>query len=233
LLTFGFGSVEPDALSAANAAASDVQEYFSKLCQRRRAHPGNDMLSEMLRSDQDELSEAEWTANTVLLFGAGHETTVNLLGNGMLALMTHAACWQDLCADPRLAVPVVDEALRYDSPMQVISRSALADLEIAGYRIESGDHVALLLGSANRDPARFDNPDVFDPHRQSNHPLSFGAGLHYCLGARLARIEAAAAFNELAVRLAGLRLADERPQHGVTSSHRGLVTLPLICTATR
>jgi cytochrome P450 len=230
LATFGLGSVRPEDVAEANQAAMQIQQYFAQLLAQRRAHPRGDVLSRIIESWPDELSGEELVANAVLLFSAGHETTANLIGNGILALMLHPDHWRGLSARSELATPVVDEVLRYDAPVQVVSRSALTDITIAGHHVESGDHVALLLGSANRDPARFAQPDLFDPHRRSNLALSFGAGVHYCLGARLARLEAEAAFVESIRGLPGLRFADKRPEWAATSSHRGLVSLPLICS---
>ena len=146
----------------------------------------------------------------VLLLIAGHETTVNLIGNGVLALLEHRDVWSQLVADPSLAPAVVEETLRYDSPIEVAPiRFAYEDVEVAGTTIPRGGIVGVVLLAANRDPARFDDPDRFVLGRGQRH-LAFGHGIHYCLGAPLARLEGAVAFEQLAARFPDVALATDR-----------------------
>ncbi|MFI6325067.1 cytochrome P450 [Nonomuraea sp. NPDC050556] len=228
LLTFGLSGTAAQTVREANEAAVELLGYFSEMVERRRALPGEDLVSELLRTDADAMTLPEWVANVILLFAAGHETTVNVLGNGMLALLRHPDQLDLLRREPGLAAGAVDEMLRYDSPMQVVSRSALADTMAGAQPVQAGQHVALLLGSSNRDPGQFEQPDVFDIRRPAGTGhLSFGAGAHFCLGARLARSEASAAFAAV-VRA----LPDQVGQGGTlawvdTTSHRGLKHLPL------
>jgi cytochrome P450 len=227
LRTFGLGSVDSAVVAEGNDAAAEVWGYFADLVARRRRDPADDMLSYLLRSGgADVLSEDEWSANAVLLFAAGHETTVNLLGNGMLALLRHPQEYERLRARPDLVPTMVTEALRYDSPMQVISRSMTGTLRVGGFTIEPGEHVAVLLGSANRDEAQFPEAARFDIGRTDSRPLSFGVGSHYCLGARLAQIEAEQVFGLMA-RGPTWRLTGEELEWVPVSSHRGLVRLPV------
>jgi len=163
----------------------------------------------------------------MLLFGAGHETTVNLIGNGLLALHRHPDQLALLKRDPSLMPNAIEELLRYDSSVQLTGRTALEDVELGGVRVERGEGVMCLLGAANRDPEVFPEPDRLDIRRPNIRPLSFGGGIHFCLGAQLARIEAEIALNALFARLPGLRLeAPETPAWRQTFVLRGLTSLP-------
>jgi cytochrome P450 len=157
---------------------------------------------------------------------AGHEATVNVLGNGVLALLRNRSQWRRLRSDPSLADTCVEELIRYDSPLQLFERTAVADVEIGGVEIRAGQKVAALLGAAARDPAVFKDPDVLDVGRTPNPHLGFGAGIHYCLGAPLARVEVRAALIALTRRLPGLRLAGE-PVRRAEFVIRGLTGLPV------
>jgi cytochrome P450 len=162
----------------------------------------------------------------VLLLMAGHEATVNVIGNGMLALLTNRTEWTRLVESPNLLPTAVEELIRFDAPLQLFERTATAPTTVAGYALEPGDKIAALLGAAARDPAVFVSPDRLDVGRTPNAHLGFGAGIHYCVGAPLARVEIEAALEALATRLPGLRLADEpkrRPEFVI----RGLRTLPV------
>ena len=168
------------------------------------------------------------TANIILLFGAGHETTVNLIGNGLLALHRNPDQLQLLKSDPSLMANAIEELLRYDSSVQVTGRTTLEDVdEIGGIPLEKGQTVVCLLGSANRDPAVYPAPGRLDITRRDVRPLSFGGGIHYCVGAQLARIEGEIAIGTLLRRLPNLRLSDvDHPDWRQTFVLRGLNKLP-------
>jgi cytochrome P450 len=163
----------------------------------------------------------------MLLFGAGHETTVNLIGNGLLALMRQREQWERLCADPGLVKSAVEELLRFDSPVQLTGRAATCDLEINGLELNQGQQVMVMLGAANRDPAQFPDPDRVDIGRVDNRHVAFGGGIHLCLGAPLARLEAQVAFTALTRRFPTLELATDRPLRKETVNLRGLEALPV------
>ncbi len=162
----------------------------------------------------------------VLLLVAGHETTVNLIANGMLALLRQPRARARLAADPTLAGSAVEELLRYDSPVQFTSRHALADFEIDGHGVRTGETVVGVLGAANRDPAQFPDPDELDLARKPNRHVAFGGGIHFCLGAPLARVEARIAIPALLGRLPGLELGGT-PVRRDTVTLRGLSSLPV------
>jgi cytochrome P450 PksS len=206
--------------------------YIRKLIELRTAHPGDDLVSALVhaREADDRLSEDELMAMIFLLLVAGHETTVNLIGNGVLALLEHPEQLDRLREDPELIKPAVEELLRYDSPVQLASeRYAREELTIGGVAIAPGEAVHALLGSANRDERQFDRPDELDFTREPNRHLAFGQGAHYCLGAPLARLEGQVAINTLLRRFPDLRLAipslSLRRRRGL--GLRGLESLPL------
>jgi cytochrome P450 len=216
-------------LDAANAGSLAAQAYFRQLFELRRREPGDDLTTRLVQAEQEgnRLSNDELTANVILLFGAGHETTVNLIGNGLLALHRHPDQLALLREKPELMPNAVEEILRYDSSVQTTGRVALEDVEVAGTAIRKGEAVLGLLGAANRDPAAYAEPDRLDIARQNVRPLSFGGGIHFCLGAQLARIEAEVAIATLLRRLPGLRLENlERPDWRQTFVLRGLKRLP-------
>ena len=195
----------------ANAGFLASESYFRHLLSYRREHPGEDLVTGLLaaREADDTLSEAEIVANINLLFGAGHETTTNLIGNGLLALHRNPEQLERLRADPALMQNAVEELLRYDSPVQLTSRLALAETDIMGEHVAEGEEVIALLGSANHDPAAYaGDPQRLDIGRPGVRALSFGGGLHFCLGAQLARIEGEIAFGRLIERLPRMRLTE-------------------------
>jgi cytochrome P450 len=214
--------------NASNLAAA---EYFHRLFELRRREPGEDLTTQLVHAEEhgSKLSNEELTANVILLFGAGHETTVNLIGNGLLALHRNPDQLKLLREDPSLTAGAVEELLRYDSSVQVTGRTTLEDVdEIGGTALAKGQSVICLLGSANRDPAVYADPDRLDITRADVRPLSFGGGIHYCLGAQLARIEGEIAIATLLRRLPGLQLDDpEHPDWRQTFVLRGLNTLPV------
>ena len=200
-----------DEINQHNAFNLASAEYFRSLFELRRRQPGSDLTTQLVQAEEDgsKLSNEELTANIMLLFGAGHETTVNLIGNGLLALHRHPDQLRLLTTDPWRAANAVDELLRYDSSVQVTSRTTLEDVDdIGGIPLAKGQSVMCLLGAANRDPAIYPNPDRLDITRTNIRPLSFGGGIHYCLGAQLARIECEIAIGTLLRRLPNLRLDD-------------------------
>jgi pimeloyl-[acyl-carrier protein] synthase len=173
----------------------------------------------------DRLSEEELLANCILLFGAGHETTVNLIGNGTLALLRHPEQLAKLQANPDLIESAVEECLRYESPVQMTGREAKQDIEIGGTRITAGERLFTLIGAANRDSLQFPDPDQFDITRANNKHLAFGHGIHFCLGASLARLEGQIALGALVRRLPTLTLATDSLQWRDAFTLRGLQSL--------
>src|SRR5262245_48923849 len=195
------------------------------LIARLRKNPQGNLLDAMIAAEEqcDRLDEEELLSNCILLFGAGHETTVNLIGNGTLALLRHPDQFAKLRQQPDLIESTVEECLRYDSPVQMTGRQAREDLEIGGKRIQTGEVVFTLIGAANHDPAQFPNPDRFDITRNDSRHLAFGHGIHFCLGASLARLEAQIALGTVAGRLPDLTLATDAPQWRDAFTLRGLL----------
>ena len=221
----------PEEIAHANAGNAMAKMYFEQLFELRRRNPGSDLTTQLVQAEEDgnKLTNEELTANIILLFGAGHETTVNLIGNGLLALHRNPDQLAMLKANPSLMSNAIEEFLRYDSSVQLTGRVALCDIDdLGGKTIPKGESVLCLLGSANRDPAVYpDRPDRLDITRPNVRPLSFGGGIHHCLGAQLARIEAEVAIATLLRRLPDLRLDDaDNPEWRPTFVLRGLKRLP-------
>jgi cytochrome P450 len=213
----------------ANARSLEIAEYFRDLFELRRSNPSDDLTSQLVQAEQEgsKLSNEEMTANTVLLFGAGHETTVNLIGNGLLALYRNPDQLRLLQRDPSLIANAIEEFLRFDSSVQVTGRTALKAVTVGGVDVAEGNTVLCLLGAANRDPAVYPDPDRLDITRQNIRPMSFGGGIHFCLGAQLARIEGEIAIATLLRRFPNLTLDDpEHPDWRPTFVLRGLNRLP-------
>jgi cytochrome P450 len=196
---------------ASIAALEYLGGYFAALLDARRREPTDDLLSALVqaRDSDDRLTDEEITSTAILLFSAGFETTTNLLGNGLLALLDHPAQMADWRAHPEIASSAVEELLRYDSPVQFNIRCALEPADLVGEPLVRGDRIVVLQGAANRDPARFARPDDLDLRRSDNMPLSFGWGIHHCIGAPLARMEGEIAFNALLGRFAAMERRDE------------------------
>ena len=216
-------------LDGANTNIQLMQDYFLKLCEERRQNPGDDLITALVHAEEegDVLSSEELVSNIILLFLAGHETTVNLIGNGLLALFNNRDQLELLKSDYSLSQNAIEELLRYDSSVQISGRTASEDIEVGGVVIEKGEQVITALGAANRDPAVYDNPDKLDITRKNIKPLSFGGGIHHCIGAQLARLEADVAIPALLKRLPNLELDDpENPQWRPVFTLRGLATLP-------
>ncbi|WP_409183931.1 cytochrome P450 [Amycolatopsis sp. VS8301801F10] len=204
---------------AAEQAAADFVAYLREVV----ASSPRGIVRDLTAS---ELTPDEVVATAVLLLMAGHEATVNVIGNGVTALLTHRTEWDRLRSDPTLLDSAVEELIRFDSPLQLFERTATEDVEIAGHRVEKGTKIGALLGAAARDPKVFDAPDTLDVGRSPNAHLGFGMGIHYCVGAPLARVEIAAALTALTKRLPDLRLAGE-PERRPEFVIRGLRTLPV------
>lgn len=205
------GQLDDAALNAGLGAAMSLIGYLSELFAERRADPRDDLVSALLAVEDggDRLSEQELLSIVLLLFVAGHETTMNLIGNGTVALLRHRDQWERLCADPSLAPSAVEELLRFDGPVHVTQRFATVPSTVGGVQLEPGQGVICQLAAANRDPARFDHPDDLDIGRPDVQSLTFSSGIHYCLGAALARLEGQEVFAALARRLPSLELAAE------------------------
>jgi cytochrome P450 len=210
-------------------ARQGLSEYFRGLIAERRASPRGDLLSALIVAEEagDKLSEPELLAMCILLLVAGHETTVNLIGNGMLALLRHPEQLQTLCARPELIGTAVEELLRYDGPVQRTARTPSEDVTIGDRTIPKGEIVMPFVGAADRDPAQFRDPDRLDVTRTENRHIAFGLGIHFCLGAPLARVEGQIAISTLVKRMPKLALAVERPQYRQSLTLRGLVALPV------
>jgi len=216
------------------AALEDLSNLFAPLIEERRTAGKNDLLAAMANAhaDGERLSRDEMLALCVFLFIAGHETTASGIANGVLALLRHPDQFAALKADPDgLVAGAIEEALRYESPVPRSVRVARDDMELGGKRIRSGQLVVMLLGAANRDPAQFPNPDVFDIRRKPSRTLAFGHGLHFCLGALLARLEMDIAFRTIAKRLPNLRLADETILWKTAMGLRAPQSLPIIAAS--
>jgi cytochrome P450 len=209
-----------------------MQRFFKGLISSRRKHPQDDLITALVQAEAqgDHLSEDELVAMLFLLLFAGHETTVNLIGNGTLALLEHLDQFEKLKANPGLLESAIEEMLRYTNPVQQIApRYALQDVEIQGHVIPKGSTVMVGIASANRDESVFENADAFDITRDPNRHIAFGIGIHYCLGAPLARLEAKIAFQILFNRFPNIELAvpPSQLQWRASSALRGLESLPV------
>ncbi len=215
----------PEVLAAADAATVELSEYYADLIARRRTDPGDDLVTSLVQALDAEptLSQDELISNLLVLFNASFVTTIHLLGNGVQVLLERPELGPDVVADP---ASYVEEVLRFDTSVQFVVRHATTDTEVAGVRLPAGRMVLVVLGAANRDPARYDRPDVVDLSRRDSKPLSFGAGPHYCLGAALARVEARLAFPMLLERFPGLT-AGGPPVRNRQQFLRGYSRLPL------
>src|SRR3954451_4385607 len=208
----------PAVEDAAEQAAAEFVEYLRGLAAQRRTHPGEDLVSHLVTvrdTEGNRLSEDELVTTCILLLNAGHEATVNVSGNGLLALLRHPDQLARLRADRALLPTAIEELMRFDPPLQLFERTATEDVEIAGITVERGQKIAALLGSADHDPAVFTDPEALDVGRADNPHISFGAGIHFCIGAPLARVELQASFGALLGRTSRLELvrpARRRPE---------------------
>jgi cytochrome P450 len=212
-------------------AIDNINAYITEVIAWKREHPADDLLSALIAAEDegDRLSEVELMEQVLLLYVAGHETTVNLIGNGTLALLRNRDQLELLSTDPSVDTTFVDELLRYDSPVQMSRRITVAPYEIGGKTIETGSIVMTCLGSANRDPAKWGaTADVLDLRRaDAREHMSFGGGFHSCLGAHLARLEGQVAMTTLVRRFPGVELATDTPEHNGRIVLRGLNELPV------
>jgi len=226
----------PDAVAERRErAASAFVEYFQALIAERRRAPRDDLLSALITAEDEgnKLTEKELLSTLILLLVAGHETTVNLISNGVLAFCRYPDQLARVRSDPSLARTAVEEVLRYDPPVQFTARVALEDMDVSGTTIEKGAQAILLLAAANRDPEQFDKPDTFDVGRRDNHHLAFGLGAHFCLGAPLARVEGQVALAAIARGVSDLALAVDAPEYKDNIVLRGLASLPVTFRASR
>ncbi|AZK95467.1 MULTISPECIES: cytochrome P450 [Streptomyces] len=226
----GMFELNPSEETARKAVTASVEfsAYLRTLIAQRRTDPGEDLISALIAAydEGDRLSEQEMISTCVLLLNAGHEATVNTTANGWWTLFRHPEQLAALRADHALLPTAVEELMRFDTPLQMFERWVLDDIEIGGTVVPRGAELALLFGSANRDPERFDDPDRLDLSRTDNPHITFGAGIHFCLGAPLARIELAASFGELLREAPTMRLAGE-PEWKPGYVIRGVHALPV------
>lgn len=219
--------MSPHETAETNAAACGFRDFFLAMAERYRRSPQDDFFSELVvAQDSGKLDAEEFVANLILLFCAGHDTVINLFGNGLLALHRNPRQLEILQEDPALIKPAVEELLRYDTSVTIARRTALEDLELGGRKIRAGQYVLCLLNAGNRDPEVFPDPERLDVRRTNVKPLSFGGGIHYCLGAQLARIEGEIGLTALLTQLPTLQLVTLEPEWKQNVFVRGLVSLP-------
>ncbi|MEW2625776.1 cytochrome P450 [Streptomyces sp. NPDC048106] len=215
---------------AATRAREDMGDYLVGLAEQRRGKPTDDMLSAFINEPDPahRLTREELANNGAILLLAGHETTVNLITNGMLTLLRHPDQLERLRREPALMPKVVEELLRYEPPVHLVpTRTPLVDVKVAGATVPKGVRLVLVLASGSRDPVRFREPDRFDPTREDNAHLGFGGGVHICYGAALARMEAQIALDALTQRLGSARLVEDPPQYRASATLRGPRHLPV------
>jgi cytochrome P450 len=222
----------PQRLAAGHRAVNEFLDYLKSLLARRRQQPGDpdaDVLTRLIRGDDEgALDGRELMHNCIFLLNAGHETTSNLIGNGLHALLRHRDQWDRLCAEPSLIGTAVEELLRYESPLQLNNRRTLADLALpSGATVRAGHFITLGIGAANRDAAVFDDPDRLDLARTPNHHLAFGQGSHACSGMNVARLEGRIAIGALLARYPRMALAGA-PERDQRVRFRGFSRLPVV-----
>jgi cytochrome P450 len=223
------GPVDHNGVIRADRAIRELSVYFGQAVTRWRREPGDNLISRVIVAEEqgDTLTADELLATCVILLVGGHETTTNLIGNGLLALLRHPDQMQRLRNDPALIGQAVEELLRYDSPAQMTTRLATDDLALGGAEIGKGELIKLWIGAANRDPERFSQPDCLDLGRAENRHLSFGYGTHFCVGASLARLEGQVALATLVARFPNLTLTGEPLEYHGTQVFRALKRLPV------
>ena len=216
----------PDGFEERMQAGLWLRDYLRGLVDQRRHDPGEDLMSALVHVEEsgDQLTEEEIIATSSLLLVAGHETTVNLIANAILAMLRHPSQWAALGADAQRVSAVVEETLRYDPPVQLMGRIAADDMTIGEVAVSKGDTMMLLLAAAHRDPGACERPNEFDPDRESIRHLGFGKGPHFCLGAPLARLEAAVALTKVSARFPRAQMAGE-PAYKPNLTLRGLASL--------
>ena len=214
---------------AAQDAILGLTAYFREIVAKRRLNKGSDLISLLLDIEEDGevLTEDELYAQCVMLLFAGHETTRNLIGNGMHSLLQRPREMEKLRDNPDLIRSGVEELLRFDSPIQYLSRIVKEDTKLLGMELHAGDSVMTMIGAANRDPTRFEDPDVLNLSRSNNAHIAFGAGPHFCIGNQLARLEGQVSILRMAQQFPNMRLAAETPTHAPNFSFRGFKSLPV------
>jgi|TARA_R100000005_G_scaffold96309_2_gene82265 hypothetical protein len=214
-------------LELANRQTDFLESFFGEIFERRRKHPRDDLATALLhaRDGDSQLTEREMITVAIALFGAGFETTAHMIGNGVLVLRQNPQEWQKLVATPELATRATEEILRYESSLIATYRTAFNDIEVGGQTIQAGERVLAVLAAANRDPEIFSQPDTFTVEREGPHHLAFGGGIHFCVGAELARLEGEIALRALATRMPALELAGSTPQWRPGFMFRGLSEL--------
>lgn len=219
----------PDLIKKAAQSLTEMTDHIMALSKERASQPQEDLLTGLVTAMEagDRLTEDELVANIGLILAAGHETTTNLIGNGLLALLRHPDQMQKLRDDPALAPGAVEEILRYDNPVQIVYRSVTEEVELGDQRIGQGQLVNLVVGAANRDPAQFSDPDQFDITRHEGRHMGLGLGIHFCLGAALARLEGELVFNSLLRRFPTMQLAADSLEWQTHPTFRGLKALPV------
>jgi unspecific monooxygenase len=218
-----------EAIKDRDDAVMQFAQYFFELLAERRRSPGDDLLSRLVEVEDDGgvLSEAELLSTCILLLVAGHETTVNLISGGTLALLRHPDQLERFRTDPEVTRSGVEEMLRYVSPVQLTGRAMIEDIEIAGVTLRAGDFVMVLIASGNHDADQFPDPERFDVGRTSNNHLGFGFGIHHCLGAPLARMETQVALTSLVRRAPDLAVTVDEPTYKTNVVLRGMESLPV------
>ena len=219
----------PDLMEHAAHSMAEMAAYIISITRDRRLQPKEDLLTALVAvvDEGERLTQDELVANAGVLLAAGHETTSNLIGNGVLALLRHADQLQKLRDDPARAAATVEEAMRFDNPVQIVYRSAAEEIVMDGKRIGKGQLVNMILGAANRDPEQFSEPDRFDLTRDEGKHVGFGLGIHFCIGAPLARLEGQIAFTTLFRRFPNLRLAADALEWQEHPTFRGVKSLPV------
>lgn len=224
---------QPDLVASHGPAAESLthmMSYLSDTIEQRRAAPGDDLISRLVRAEEDgdRLTDEELCSNLLLLIVATYETSIDLLGNGLLGMLSQRDQWELIKSEPSMIRAAVDEMLRYDGPVQLTHRLVTCDVELHGRKIDKGQLVYFMRGSANRDPAKFSNPDRLDITRTETGHVGLGAGVHYCIGAGLAKMEGEIALAELSSRIPELALFEDRPHQWRADNlqFRGLATLP-------
>ncbi len=220
----------PDTWTRLAGVFADVKAYLKSLMAERRQHPGEDLLTRMVHAEEngDMLSEDEIVIATNFLLFAGHETTANLIGVGMSYLLQNRDQMEQLCADPAKIPSAVEELLRYVSPVHTLARRTTCEVTLRGVTIPENSDIYLLVGAANRDPDKFPDAEKLDINRPPGRSLGFGYGIHYCIGAALARMESQVAFEAILKRLPNIKMAVEIPEFRLNYSLRGLTALPVV-----
>lgn len=225
----GATRITPEMFTEAVRGIVSMEDYLRQVIAERRKRPGEDLISRLLAAEEQGtlLSEQELLSTCTLVLFGGHETTTNLIGNAVNALLEHPDQLEVLRREPGAVVSAIEEVLRFDSPLQRQMRLTSEDIVVGGQRIPQGQRVVLMIGSANRDPAQFPEPDRLDVRRQDNRHLTFGMGAHFCLGAPLGRLEAQLALGTLLRRFPGLSRTEGTPHRVENLSLRGFESLPV------